>query len=377
MFGKLFGKLTAALQSTSEVPAQAEPLARSQGASQPRVFADIAPKISAFGARPQRPMVENLENMLRYTGKIKDGCFDFNSLIGYFIEYGNASEPTRSIVKREMDSEITWLHHVAIRLADQRIFDAAASLADCYVTHYCQIRKGEDKVRGYERVIGIYEDCAKAFPNNAAPLISAAMLIRGAPQMRDKQRLQIYVDRIQRIDFLTHEQRSQLSTLNEFLLPSPPPAPKVKAPPKPIPALPENFNYSVHYWPPDERTRCRAIYKNAKKNKDMHLHEKALQHLFRVAFLYELEHSANSKIRSDALWDFIDLFLRDPKVISLATSHSYAQHGRIKPADKDKPFLSETDYKHFELSWGATTKTIDTMDASGLREALRQRKSKG
>lgn len=312
-------------------------------------------------------MQSDLSGLLEYTASHKDGKFNFYQSRMYFIQKQYAEDSIRTPAKRELEDEINWLEDAARRHRHPQLYLAAATLAELYAGSYSLISKGEDKRPGYEWALKIYEGYAASFLNDPTPLFKAAQICIGVPQMRDRERAQRYLDRVRRIAPLSVEHRQELDRLEEARKPPPAKAPRSSTP-KPVPTLPASFNYEKLIWPPDERVRCRAIYRNAKKTKDMDLMRRALEHLYRVAVIdivqtyiayttnehneERLENNFKSNIR---------------KLLAL----NFSENGRLKPYPKDKPFLSDNDYKFFELAWGPSTKTCDPIKEIGMREVAR------
>jgi len=317
--------------------------------------------------RVQRPRASDLPGLLRYTASVNEGYIDFNQLQSHFAARAAGLDPLdRQTAKRELEGEIDWLEDAANRHGHPQLFRAAASLSESFSTWFCYTSLGEDKRPSLERALRLLERQAMAAPTDATPLLKAAMIRVGRPQVRDKVEAKRLLERARKYPRLTPEQREEIDrSLQRLETPEVKPVRK----PTPTPQLPVNFNYSKYFGSPDERLRCRALCREAKKTKDMAAMQATLEHLYRVAMIAECQEFIIRKFIDDAYCQGMEhLQISTPKLFSL----SYSQHGRIKPTLKDKPFLSLNDYKFFELVWGPVTMTLDAADSMGLKDLLKK-----
>ncbi|MBY0465359.1 MAG: hypothetical protein K2W33_10490 [Burkholderiales bacterium] len=316
--------------------------------------------------RPVRPQVSDLAGLLRYTSSIKEGHLDFNQLKSSFASKASRLDGhEREIAKLELEKEIDCLEEAANLHGHPQLFRAAASLAESFSTWFCHTSLGEDKRPSLERALRLLERQAAAASTDVTPLLRAASIRLGRPQVRDKVEVAKLLERANKYSSLTRDQQEELDSLFKRL------EPVVKKPVRkslPPSSLATNFDYSQFFWPPDERLRCRSLCREAKKIKDMAAMQSALEHLYRVALIAECEAFIYRKFIGDAFDTGMQhLSSNTEKLLSI----NYSQHGRIKPTVKDKPFLSPNDYKYFELVWGTVSTTLDGAASMGLKDLLR------
>lgn len=329
-------------------------------------------EVTLESSRPQRPTSSDLAGLLRYTMLPAEGCLNFNQLQSHFASRAAHPDlPDRQIAKRQLEEEIDWLEAAAKQHGHPQLFRAAASLAQSFSTWFCHTSLGEDKRPPLERALRLFACQAEASPTDPTPLLEAASIRIGRPQVRDKVEAKRMLDCAAKSPYLNSEQRLLVGKLLQALE-SPEVRPVRKL--KPLVPLPDRYDYSERFWPPDERTRGRALLREAKKTKDLKGMQKALEHLYRVAVIAECRAFVIRKFIDDAYFEGIK-HLETKTCIAKLASFSYVEHGRIKPFDPDNPFLSQNDYKSFEEVWGPVTLTLDPATAMGLKELLRHSRS--
>lgn len=274
---------------------------------------------------------------------------NFNQLQSHFASRAPGSDSLdRQIAKRELEGEIDSLEDAANRHDHPQLFRAAASLAESFSIWFCHTSLSEDKRPSLERALCLLERQAVAAPADVSPLLKAASIRIGRPQVRDKAEATRLLDRARKYPSLTLDQRVGLDRLLQLLEP-----PEVKPVSKPMPQLPVGFDYGQSFWPPDERLRCRALCREAKKTKDMIAMQAATEHLYRVAVIAECHAFVYRKFIDDTFYEGMrHLEISIAKLLPL----SYSKHGSIKPTVEEKPFLSLNDYKYLELLWGSVPK---------------------
>jgi hypothetical protein len=257
---------------------------------------DIA--VQFDNGRAPRPRASDLAGLLRYTSSLDEGYMDFNSLKSHFAYRSEGIDPLdRPIAKRELEVEIDWLEDAANRHGHPQLFRAAASLAESFSTWFCHTSRGEDKRPSLERALRLLDRQAAAAPTDATPLLKAASIRIGRPQVRDKAEVRRLLDRAKKYPSLTPKQREELDRSWKWLEPT---EVNPVRKPTPIPKLPVGFDYAKLFWPPDERLRCRALCREAKKTKDMAAMQTALEHLYRVAVIAECWEFVYRKFIDDA-----------------------------------------------------------------------------
>ena len=291
---------------------------------------------------------------------------DFNQLKSHFASRASGHDPLdRPIAKRELEVEIDWLEDVASQHGHPQLFRAAASLAESFSTWFCTTSLGEDKRPSLERALRLLERQAVAAPADATPLLMAASIRIRRPQVRDMAEAKRILERARKYPSLTPNQREELDKSLQQLEPT---RAKPVSKSTPIAKLPAGFDYSQSFWSLDERLRCRALCREAKKSNDMTAMQATLEHLYRVALIAECEEFVIRKFIDDAYCEGMQhLKISTAKLLSF----SYSQHGHIKPTVKVQPFLSLNDYKYFELVWGPVAMTIDAAGSMGLKDLLR------
>lgn len=284
---------------------------------------------------------------------------DFNQLQSHFGSRATDRDPLRrQVAKRELEEEIDWLEDAANHHGHPQLFRAAASLARFFSTWFCHTSLGEDKQPPLERALRLLERQAVAAPSDATPLLQAALIRIGRPQVRDKAEAKRLLERARKYPTLTPDQRKEIDRMLERLEP-----PAVRKP-TPIRA---SFDYSEFFVTLDERRRCRALCREAKRTKDMAAMQTTLQHLYRVAVIAECKAFVSLNFIDDAYYEGMQhIKVSTAKLLSL----SYFQHGPIKPTVDDDSFLSPNDYQYFKLVWGTVGTTLDAAAWIGLKALL-------
>lgn len=316
--------------------------------------------------RPRRPSAADLDGLLRYTARPQEGYVDFNSLQSYFGRKAATDDSiARQITKGECEDEINWLENAAHQHQHPQLFRAAASLAESFSTWFCHTSLGEDKKPPLERTLRLLSCQAALKPQDATPLLRAASIRQGRQQVRDYAEARRLLERARDCATLTSDQRIEIDqALQRLNQPEKKPIRKAT----PASPVPPKFDYSQYFFVPDERTRCRALCREAKKVKNMAAMRATLEHLYRVAVIAECSHFVSHKFMDEAYYQGHEhLGANTARLLELG----YQTHGRIKPFSRDKPFLSDNDYKFFELAWGPVTAKLTPAAAMGLEELLK------
>ncbi|MCX5906441.1 MAG: hypothetical protein NTY64_04430, partial [Deltaproteobacteria bacterium] len=129
--------------------------------------------------------------------------------------------------------------------------------------------------------------------------------------------------------------------------------------------IPRNFNYKIIQLIPmgfllEERKRCRALIKSLKRENKMDEITSVLDHFYRIGILHDAaEHIVGKKyyftVKEQERKKFDQIL---EKIAARVHQYSYEKNGRLVRAN----FLSNNDYKLFELVFGKSNKLLNPAD---------------
>ncbi len=306
-------------------------------------------------SHPHRPSDDDLKALLVYTANPREGGMTFNALQANFAERAARLDPVdRPLAKREMADEIDWLEAAAYRHRHHRLFRAAASMSEFFSTWFCHTSLGEDKRPALERSLRLLSEQTKCACSDPAPLLMAARLRIFRPQIRDLVDARRLVTIASSYSVLSKEQRDLITSLRSEL-----DRKECKL------VLPVDFDYTGNYDSNQELLLAKTLRQQFRKAKDTESLGRALTHLYRIAFIAEVERHIELRLTSKAREPAMKT-LRDNRYRVLALT--YADNGKILPT-YEVPLLGVNDYRAFVHVWGLVDKWIDPLTFFGIMPA--------
>jgi len=242
---------------------------------------------------------------------------------------------------KKMQDDLIWIGRQAEKYSSPKLYSLAGMGWDLFSVWYR--RKHEDKETPLRRAISMFEAALRIDPNHQYAKISLGKILINRVQVRNIERALEFLEGVQ----------DKTGYVQEFIN-------KAKRWRGEIEIAPD-FDYTKIQLIPlgyllEERKRCRALIRSMKREKKMDEMCPVLEHMYRIAILHDVAQYIFEKSYYKAEGEgkkLLDQLLTN--IAKEVTQYSYQKNGGLV---KDG-FLSNNDYKIFELVFGKKDKAFD------------------
>lgn len=205
--------------------------------------------------------------------------------------------------------------------------------------------KNDDKTTPLKQSISMFNEALKIEPDNEEAKIALASVLIERMQVRDLNYALSTLEQVKNKSGQVHELMSKAKRWSGDI------------------KLESNFDYvSIQLIPlgplREERKKCRTLIQNFKKEKNNKEMAKVLKHMYRLAILHDvatyvmLNTDYSIEPKATKLWD-----KKLNETAKNINEYSYTNNGKL--IESNNCFLSNNDYKVFEMVFGETDKIFD------------------
>jgi hypothetical protein len=279
---------------------------------------------------PKRPTTE--AELLEYGEKVFDGLgvYASKALTDEWPEYA-----------KKMQDDLIWIEQHAEKYSSPKLYSLAGMGWDIFSVWYR--RKKEDKETPLRRAISMYEAALRINPKHEDAKVGLGKIYLNRVQVRNIERALEFLEGVQNKTGYVQQLISKAKRWKGEI------------------KLEPDFDYTKIQLIPlgnllEERKKCRALIRSLKKEGEINKMRPVLDHMYRIAILHDIVQYVFNKWYCTAEGrekERLDQLLSN--IAKEVTKYSYEENGRFVR----ESFLSDTDYKFFELAFGKKDKVFD------------------
>jgi hypothetical protein len=242
---------------------------------------------------------------------------------------------------KKMQDDLIWIERQAAKYSSSKLYSLAGMGWDRFSVWYR--RKHEDKETPLRRAISTFEAALRIDPNHEDAKIGLGKILINRVQVRNIGRALEFLEGVQNKTGYVQELINKAKRWKG----------EIKFEP--------DFDYTKIQLIPlgnllEERKKCRALIRCLKKEKEIYEMRPVLEHMYRIAILHDVAqhifekwyYKAEGK-EKELLDQLLSNFAKE------VTQYSYQENGGFVKGG----FLSDNDYKFFELAFGKKDKVFD------------------
>jgi len=242
---------------------------------------------------------------------------------------------------KKMQDDLIWIGGQAEKYSSPRLYSLAGMGWDLFSVWYR--RKHEDKEIPLRRAISMFEAALRIDPNHEDAKIGLGKILINRVQVRNIERALEVLEGVQNKTGYVHELISKAKRWKGEIRFDP------------------DFDYTKIQLIPlgnllEERKKCRALNRSLKKAGEINELRPVLEHVYRIAILHDVVQYVFNKWYCTAKGrekERLDHLLSN--IAKEVTQYSYENNGGLVKGG----FLSDNDYKYFELAFGKKDKVFD------------------
>lgn len=245
--------------------------------------------------------------------------------------------------EKKMQNDLIMFEQYAKKLSNSTLYTLTGKGWENFSIWYR--RKNEDKTTPLRQAIIMFKEALKIEPDNEEAKIALASVLIERKQVRDLDYALSLLEQIKNKSGQVHELMGKAKRWKGDI------------------KIDSDFDYTSIQLIPlgplrEERKQCRALIQKFKKEKNNESMSKVLEHMYRLAVLHDVatyvmlycEYSIDPNV--DKIWD--------KKLNNIAkniSKYSYTNNGKL--VESNNCFLSNNDYKAFEIIFGDTNKIFN------------------
>jgi tetratricopeptide (TPR) repeat protein len=242
---------------------------------------------------------------------------------------------------KKMQDDLFWIQWQAKKYSSSKLYSFAGMGWDLFSVWYR--RKNEDKETPLRQAISMFEAALRIDPNHQDAKIGLGKILINRVQVRNIERALEVLEGVQNKTGYVQELINKAKRWKG----------EIKFDP--------DFDYTKFQLIPlgnllEERKKCRALIRSLKKAGEINEMRPVLEHMYRIAILHDVVQYVFNKWYCTAEGrekERLDQLLSN--IAKEVTQYSYQNNGGFVRGG----FLSDNDYKYFELAFGKKDKVFD------------------